>query len=135
MSKERTPYWVGAKGAVRRYPALKAELEGLRKQSLTASASGMPGSGGENRITETVALTEMKPSKQADYEAVHKAIAITRMKPTGKERMDLIRLMYWSKMQLTLDGAAQKIPCSEGTAKRWHREFIHLVLKLRGLED
>lgn len=134
MSRERTPYWAGAKSAVRRYPALKAELEGMRKQTLVASMSGMPGSGGASRATETVALRELPSAKQQDYDAVRCAISITELKPAGKERMKLIRLMYWGA-ELSIVGAAQRIPCSEATAKRWHGEFIHLVLKCRGLED
>lgn len=128
-------YWAGAKEAVRAYPKHKAELQRLHSQKITANLNGMPGGGGASRTTENIALKELSPSKQKDYEAVHLAIEQTQRERSGDEVMKLIRMKYWQGNELTLADIALRLHYSEKTMKRWHSEFIRKVLKNRGLED
>lgn len=128
-------YWAGAMEAVREYPKHKAELQRLHSQKITANLNGMPGGGGESRTTENIALKELSPAKQADYEAVHLAIEQTQREGSGDEVMKLIRMKYWQGRHLTLAAIAMRLNISEATARRWHGAFIRKVLKNRGLRD
>lgn len=128
-------YWAGAMEAVREYPKHKAELQRLHSQKITADLNGMPGGGGVSRTTENIALKELPPAKQADYEAVHLAIEQTQRERCGDETMKLIRLKYWQGRHFTLAAIAMRLNISEATARRWHGEFIRKVLKNRGLRD
>ena len=68
-------YWAGAMEAVE-YPKHVAELQRLHSQKITANLNGMPGGGGESRTTENIALKELSPSKQKDYEThTHEVLA------------------------------------------------------------
>ena len=128
-------YWAGAMDAVREYPAHKAELQRLHSQHITANLSGMPGGGGASRTTENIALKELSPAKQADYEAVHLAIEQTQRERNGEDILKLIRLKYWQGRHFTLAAIAMRLNISEATARRWHGGFIRMVLKNRGLRD
>jgi hypothetical protein len=112
---------------VRNYPARKAEHEELHSQSLVADTSGMPGGSNVSRTTENVAIREMAPAKQMEYEAVTQAIRITQMLPTGDKRIELIDRMYWKGRKLRIDDVVMHLYISDITGKRWHSEFIALV--------
>ena len=64
--------------------------------------------------------------------AVQRAIDQTLELENGKERMQVIELVFFRQTH-TLEGAAMMIPCSERTARRWHAEFIKLVAREYGL--
>ena len=134
MSKPRYIWWSYAKAMIRQFPELKKEYKDLHEQTVTASMTGMPGCGGTSRTTETIALKQLTPVKQKEYDSVNEAIKLTRRMPTGKDRLMVIKFVYWGK-QLTIEGAAQKIPCSKETAWRYHRDFVRLVGKCHGLTD
>ena len=134
MSTPRYIWWSYAKAMTRQYPSLKQEYEDLHQQNVTASMSGVPGGGSASRTTEKVALRQLPATKQREFDAVDKAIQATRKMPNGKERMKVISLVYW-KEGLTIEGAAQRIPCSKETAWRYHRDFVRLVGKKYGLTD
>lgn len=134
MSRPRFDWWPYAKGMIRRYPALKQELETLHEQSMTANYSGMPRGGGVSRGTETIAVRELPTTKQREYEAVKRAIEQAEQLPHGADMIAIIRLVLWKRSH-TLDGAAVRLHCSIATAKRYHGEFIRLVAKNYGLLD
>ena len=134
MSKPRYIWWSYAKAMIRQYPELKKEYEDLHRQNITASMTGMPGGGTASRTTETVILRQLAPAKQREFDAVDNAVRQTRRMPNGKERLKVISLVYW-KEGLTIEGAAQRIPCSKETAWRYHRDFVRLVGKSHGLAD
>ena len=134
MSKPRYIWWSYAKAMIRQFPELKREYDDLHQQNITASMTGMPGGGGASRTTETIALKQLPPTKQKEYDSVEKAIRHTRRMPNGKDRLKVIKLVYWGE-QLTIEGAAQRIPCSKETAWRYHRDFVRLVGKCHGLTD
>ena len=127
MSKPRYRWWGFARAMIRDYPKLKEELELLRQQSTTAGMSGMPKGGGAGRTAESIALRQLPKDDQAVYDAVTRAADITRLRPDGKDRMELIRLMYWAKKPMTAKGAALLLHISDVTAKRWHGTFVRLV--------
>ena len=132
MSKPRYIWWSFAKGMIRQYPALKKEYEDLHQQNVTASMTGMPGGGSASRTTENITLRQLPGNQQKEYDAVDLAVRYTKNMPNGKERMKIISLVYW-KEGLTIEGAAQNIPCSKETAWRYHRDFVRLVGKSYGL--
>jgi len=62
---------------------------------------------------------------------VRQAIDETLTMPNGKERLEMVRLVFWKKTH-TLEGAAIKCHVSYVTVRRWHGEFIRLVGKTFG---
>ena len=69
-----------------------------------------------------------------EREAVQRAIDQTEQMVDGKERLQVIDLVFFRQTH-TLEGAAVLIPCSERTARRWHTDFIKAVAKEFGLLD
>lgn len=127
MSKPRDDWWVNAVRMVRNYPARKAEYEELHAQSLVTDMSGLPKGGNVSRTTEAIALRQMPPMKQREYDAVTRAIAITRLMPLGDKRMELIEQMYWKGNKRNIADVIYQIGIAEPTGKRWHARFIRLV--------
>lgn len=128
-------YWAGAIEAVEKYPERMKRLADLRSQIITANISGVPGGGSAARTTEDVALRQLPPAEQKDYEAVSLALAEMRKREYGKEFMKLVRMRYWQKPNYKLATIALRLHYSEATMKRWNSEFIRLVLRFRGLKD
>ena len=64
--------------------------------------------------------------------AVQKAIDETEQMEDGKERMQVIDLVYFQRTH-KLAGAAQMIPCSYETAQKWHAQFVKAVARNFGL--
>lgn len=134
MSKPRYDWWSYAKGMIRRYPQLKQEYEELHTSSMIADYSGNPHGSGASRTTECIALRELPTTSQREYEAVRRAIETTKQYKNGRQRMQIVQLVFWKRSH-TIEGAAQQIPCSEITARRWHGDFIRMVAKFYGLMD
>lgn len=135
MSSPQYGWWSYAKYLTRAYPALKKEYDALHTQSITADPSRIPGSTGPAaRTTEKIALRQLSPARQADYDAVAKAIEQTKRLKTGADRLKLIDMVFW-KQSHTLDGASYAIGYSYEQGKLYHRDFLRLVGFNRGLED
>ena len=134
MSKPRYDWWGYVKGMIRRYPSLKEEYNNLHTQSVTAQYSGMPGGGGSGRALEEIAIRELPATRQREYEAVRRAVDLTRRMKNGGDRLKIIDLVFW-KQTHTLAGAALTIPCHYNTAQRYHEFFIEAVAKAYGLMD
>lgn len=107
MSKPRDRWWGYARGMIRDYPELK------------------------KMMVEGECLSE---ADRRDYHAVRKAIEDTELIADGQRHIDLITLAYWSRRNILLKDAALKLSISEQTAKLWHRDFVRLVGKHRGLK-
>lgn len=127
MSKPRYRWWGFACRMIRDYRGLKAEYEDLHTQTITADTSGMPREGGTGRAVEAIALRQLPKDDQEVYDAVTRAIEITRLRPDGEERINMIRFIYWNRKQHRLRDAALHVHISEPTAKRWHGDFVRLV--------
>ena len=134
ISKPRFDWWSQVIWSVRNYPNRKKEYEQLHSQSVTAGGGGAMGSEGVNRRTENIALRQLPPAKQNEYDAVTKALEITKMKPDGDKRIDLIRRMYWEGKKLRVTDVIMHVGIAEATGWRWHSEFIELVGVLIGYE-
>lgn len=134
MSRPRYDWWPYVKGMIRRYPALKVELQELQGQSITPSYSGVTVQSGTSRSTELTAIRELPTTKQREYEAVRRAIVATERMTASRDRLRLIDLVFW-KQSHDLEHAAVIIPCSYRTARRYHAEFIKTVAAMYGLLD
>lgn len=132
MSKQRYRWWRYVRRMIRDYPELKDALNELHRQSLTADMSGMPKGGSAGRTVESIALRQLSPDDQKDYDAVNRAVQITQLRADGNERLTLIRYVYWYPKEHTIKDAAPRNNVSEATAKRWHGDFVRLVAKCRG---
>lgn len=134
MSKPRYGWWSYAKHMVREYPTLKREYQEQQRQRITRDISAVPGYSVASRATENTALRQLSPAKQAEYDAVTRAVEQTKLLKTGHERLAIIDMVYW-KQSHTLDGAAYAQGYSYENAKRFHRDFLRLVGLHRGLMD
>ena len=135
MSKPRYHWWAYAKAMVRMYPQLKREYDALHAQRVTTTPDCVPGGkGGVSRVVEITALRQLPPARQAEYDAVTKAIELTKKRQNAADRLALIDLVFW-KGTHKLEGAAMKLYISDSTARRYHTDFLRLVGFCRGLED
>ena len=134
MSKPRYKWWGYAKAVIRSYPELREELMDLQSQRTTRDITAVAGSNSLTRNTENAALKQLPPARQAEYDAISKAIEQTQRLRNGKDRLALIEKVYW-KQSHTLEGAAYALGYSYDRAKQLHREFVRLVGFNRGLED
>ena len=127
MSSPKHPWWSTARQAVRNYPIWKAELEQLHSQSVTAGEGGLPSGGEASRKTENIALRQLPPAKQREYDSVNRAVEITSLMPDGDRRVEMIRQMYWRGNKMDISAVVYRIGIAEATGKRWHGAFIYLV--------
>lgn len=134
MSKPRYRWWGFVRRMIRDYPGLKEAVDDLHSQNVTASMTGMPRGGGAGRTVETIALRQLPEDDQKAYDAVTRAVEITRLRPDGEERVALIRYTYWCRTEHPLKHAALYAHVSERTAKRWHGDFVRLVGKCYGFD-
>ena len=134
MSKPRYGWWSYAKYMVRVYPALRREYQELQSQRITQESSVVSGTAGITRTTENAALRQLSPAKQAEYDAVTKAIEATKILKNGKERLAIIDMVFWKKSH-NIDGAAYVLNYSGISGERFHRDFLRLVGYYRGLCD
>ncbi len=118
-----------ARGVVRRYPQHKADLQALRAGSVTPNYAGAQVSHEAARTTEDIALRTLPKAEQMEYDAVDFAIRTTQANYPRDyaDRMRVIRLLYWHKDRLTIEGVAMQIPCSVQTVKKWSGAFLALV--------
>ena len=133
MSNMRYDWWSYVKGMIRRYPDLKRRYAELRKVSLSAPVTGMPRGGRISKPTEDVALRELSPTNQREYDAVRRALLTTERSKNGADRILLVQMVFWNGY--TISQAASKLHYGERTAREWHRVFIRLVAKFYGLLD
>jgi hypothetical protein len=99
---------------------------------MTVDMSGMPKSSEVSRSIENIAMREMAPMKQLEYDAVTQAIKVTRLLPDGDRRVELIDRMYWRGKKMSIDDVIFPVGIAEATGKRWHGAFIRLVGEFLG---
>ena len=133
MSSPRYIWWSYVKGMIRKFPERAERLQDMKEPSAEIDLSGMPkGAGKVGRPTEQLAIAQLPPTDQKEYEAVRAALRETLGLSNGKLRIRLIQMVFWKRTH-TVQGAALRLYISEKTAKRWHRSFILLVAKKAGL--
>lgn len=134
MSKPYPYWWRYAQGMIRLYPERAAALGDLHAPGLTARYGAAPGGGGSGRTTEAVALRQLPPAEQAEYDAVRRALEWAAAQPDGKLRLRMVRMVYWDR-RYKLYAAAGKINVSTRTAQRWNGQLIRQVAFNRGVID
>lgn len=136
MSKPRYKWWGYIRNVIRGYPGLKEELNDLHSTNMIAQY-GSTGGGRSSDISDSVyksAIKELPTQKRKEYEAVNAAKWTTEKYPNGKQRVEMIRLMYWCEnYSYNLVGAGLKVGYEEAQAKRIHREFVLLVAEYMGM--
>lgn len=132
MGKAKEDWWRSAREMLWRYPRIKKEYDDLHCQNMTADLSGMPRGGSTARTTETIALRQLPPALEKEYQDVTAALRITESYPEGKSRVKLIELVYFKHGGMKIEHAAYKVNVSYSTSKRWHKDFIYLLAKLHG---
>ncbi len=132
MGKAKEKWWRSAREILWRYPQLKKEHDELHSQSLTADLSGMPRGGSASRTTEMIALRQLPPADEQEYQEVTNALRITKSLPDGESKVKLIELMYFKHGGIKMENAALKVNVSYSNARRWHKEFLYLIAKLHG---
>lgn len=134
MSRPRYDWWPYVKGMIRRYPALRLELQQRQAQTVTPNYSGVSVKSETSRSTELTAIRELPTTKQREYEAVRRAIETTERMTASRDRLRIIDLVFWKRSH-TLSGAALMIPCHYNTAQKYHADFILTVAAFYGLLD
>ena len=134
VSKPRYDWWSYVKAIIRRYPALRVELQEMQRPTMASDYSGMPRGSGAARNTERIAIRELPTQRQREYEAVRRAVEATERMPNGRDRIRVIDFVFWRHSH-TLERAALVIPCSYRTARRYHAEFIRQVGRNMGFLD
>lgn len=127
MSKPRYRWWGYVRNVIRAYPALAEKYRDMHEQIVTANYSGNPRGGGDGRSLENIALRELVPQDQREYQAVLNAINATLRYDTGEERVEFISAIYFSGPQRRLSDVFPSFHIAEATAWRWHGDFIRLV--------
>lgn len=133
MSSPQYRWWGFVRRMIRDYKGLKAEYDDLHQQSLSAVPSGNPG-GGDSRTVENIALRQLPADDQKVYDAVTRAVEITKLLPDGDLKVALIRFVYWGQGQRRVEDVPLVLPVSRRTAIRWHGDFVRLVGKCYGFE-
>lgn len=135
MSTPRYDWLPYVKGMIRRYPELCRQEADLHTTAVTPNYGGAPGGhGGRSDPVANAALRTLPEINRREMDAVRAAIRYIEGLPSGRERMELVKLYYWQRSH-TLFGAANAIHVSEKTALRWNRELILQVAKNFGLLD
>lgn len=127
MSKPRELWWQYMRRVLR---------DQTRKERLMRELREAAATGGGERPTEYAAGRRLRRWQMVEYDAVCRAVSVTRRLPDGYWRLRLIHLMYWRRgSTLTLPGAAMECHVSDRTAGRWHGEFIRLVASFMGMME
>ena len=71
--------------------------------------------------------------QQWEVQAVSEAIRRTEAMEDGRERLRLVKAVYWSKHRKTMSGIALDLYISRATAFRWNSEFVLTVAECFGL--
>lgn len=130
MSKPRYNWWPFALNMIKDYPMRLRDYNELHSQKITAAPEGSSGGGGASRTTEGIALRQLPPQEQREFDAVDKALRITKAMPEGKVRAEVVKLTMWKGFYL--DGAAMQVSVSTHTARRYRWQFVLLVGKMYG---
>lgn len=133
MKGQRYGFWGYVKSMIYRYPQRQDEYREAMAQSITPNYESMPHGNEAHRTTEDVVIKAMgNKTSLKEYEAVKLAVTQTEAMQDGEQRIDLIRMLYWSRTH-TLHGAAEKLHISYMTARRWHWKFLNQVAINYGL--
>ena len=143
MSKPRYWWWSAVRLAIRQYPVLLAKKNNMQSMQITRAVKSItgpdgktvdvyspPGTGGDGRTVERLALAELPPYEEAILEAVRTALEQTAVTRAGEEHLRLIGDYYWRRY--TLQEAADRAYVDYKTAQRWNGAFVRRVARELG---
>lgn len=126
MSRPKHGWWSYMQTMIYKFPDRARALNDIQSVQITAKYNSEPKGGGVARTTENIALRQLRPEDQLEYDAVRRALDVVQMKMDGPQRLKIIQMVYWEKSH-NLETAAEVVGCSYTTARRWHGEFIKSV--------
>lgn len=126
MSKPRYNWWPFVLNMIQDYPARRIAYNALHEQQITANLSGVPGGGSARRTVENLATKLLPHQEQKEFDAVRKAVEVTRAMPDARTRMRVVDMTLMRK-NYTVPGAAQRLNISQRTAQRFRWQFVVLV--------
>lgn len=125
--KPREDWWDYTKKIIRSYPKLERKLDSVGETPCIPVYGAGGGHGGRiSNPVERAVVDRLTDQEQRRYDAVRAALEETGRMRDGQQRIRLIERVYFRRSH-TLYGAAQEVPVSERTAKRWNAGFIKLV--------
>lgn len=140
MSKPRYWWWAAVRMAIRQYPALAAKKVDLQAMQVTRAVRSIrgtdgklrdlyaiPGSSGDGRTTEELALRKLSPAEEAILEAVQTAFERTALDRDGAEHVAMLKDYYFQR--LSLQAAADRAHIDYKTAQRWNGAFARKVAR------
>lgn len=130
MSKPRYNWWGFVLAMIRDYPHRQKELKEMHEQKVTVNLNGMPGGHTASRTTEGVALKQLPPQEQREFDAVDKAIKRVKGMTEPKLRMEVMKMTLLKGYSIPT--AAMWLNIAERTAKRYRWQFILLVGHMYG---
>ena len=131
MSRPKYWWYGNVLRVIRAYPAMLRRAEELKRQAVTPSYSGLPGSGRPGRRTEQAALRELSQREQQELEAVGRAIEDLGRAPDGKEILRVVELYHWQGIR-NFETVAEITHLGRNTAKRRNARFIYTVAAYLG---
>ncbi len=125
--KPREDWWDYTKKIIRSYPKLERKLDSVGETPCIPVYGAGGGHGGRiSNPVERAVVDRLTDQEQRRYDAVSAALEETGRMRDGQQRIRLIERVYFRRSH-TLYGAAQEVPVSEITAKRWNGQFVRLV--------
>ena len=125
--KPREDWWDYTKKIIRSYPKLERKLDSVGETPCVPAYGAGGGHGGRiSNPVERAVVDRLTDQEQRRYDAVSAALEETGRMRDGQQRIRLIERVYFRRSH-TLYGAAQEVPVSEITAKRWNGQFVRLV--------
>ena len=85
----------------------------------------MPGAHAASRTTEGIALKQLQPQEQREFDAVDRAMKRAKGMTEPKLRMEVVKITLWKGYSIRT--AATWLNVSERTARRYRWQFILLV--------
>lgn len=133
MSKPRYRWWGYICGIMYDYRGKKAKIEDALSLRVTASLSGQPHASGVHSPVEDAVIRAVSADDYREVEAVDRAIEATLRCTYGKQRVELVRMVYWDKTH-TIVGAGMVVGCEGKLARRWSADFKYYVAHYMGFE-
>ncbi len=134
MSKPRYNWWPFALNMIRDYPRRLRDHNELKRQQITPSPDGASAGGSDiSRVVERLAMRQLPPQEQREFDAVTGALERTKTMTEGKVRCEVVKMTMWRGYDI--NGAARICNVSWYTARRYRWQFILLVGMLYGFLD
>ena len=126
-------WWSYARGMVRAYPERCQQYEDLMEQRRTTILDGTPGAKSRGDPVGNLLGQAEQTALYREYWAVRRALEICSTR--NADLLEFVKLYYWRKPGLSLEGVALKLNYSPETIRKWNRKLLYAVAVNRGLMD